>query len=305
MKKQAASEFTELNLGNLIAILWVLVGTLLFSIIFASSKVFDTEVSPITLVFVRYVAGSLIMIILKLTLSFELTAPTPKVIGMHAIRALSGGIGGVAAIYAASSMSVTKAASIGLLDGAIAVVLGVVFLRERITMLRMIGLALSLLAAYQLVFNGSVGASAWIGQVNSATFMAFLGAFLMALEAVLIKVLSQRETAHSVLFYVNALGAFIFAAPGIWLLADVSWTSILSICLLGPIAILGQYCFTFGYRSADLAIVGPVGYSWIVFAAAIGFIIGEPFNITVLVSSILIVFSGFVLIFDKENAPQS
>jgi len=120
-------------------------------------------------------------------------------------------------------------------------------------------------------------------------------------EGLLIRVLSQKESAHSVLLHVNAMGAAIFAVPGMLLLGSSDTVSILTICLPGPIAILGQYCFIFGYRGADLAIVVPAGYSWIVFAASIGILLGEPFPASMLLATFLIVANGFLLVLDQAQ----
>lgn len=121
------------------------------------------------------------------------------------------------------------------------------------------------------------------------------------MEGLLIRVLSRKESAHSVLFQVNAMGAAIFAVPAMLLLGSSDTVSILTICLLGPIAILGQYCFTFGYRRADLAIVAPAGYSWIVFATSIGILLGEPFPASILLATFLIVANGLLLVLDQAQ----
>ena len=268
MKTQNNILYSRLNTQNFGAILWILAGTLLFSIVFASAKLFDSTLAPVALIFIRYTVGFLVMLTLKGVLRFELSPPLPRKMGMHAIRAFFGGSGGIAAIYAAAHLPVAKAASVGLLDGVIAVLLGIAFLRERISILRITGLTLAMIGAYLIVFH-DVNTGAQFTTIDGPTMVALLGAFLVASEGLLIRILAQQETAHSVLFYVNMFGAIIFAIPGLYYLSSASFGSIWPLCFLGPIAIIGQYCNVFGYRSADLAIVAPVGYSWALFAMVI------------------------------------
>jgi drug/metabolite transporter (DMT)-like permease len=46
----------------------------------------------------------------------------------------------------------------------------------------------------------------------------------------------------------------------------------MSFVLLGPIAVTAQYCIVQGYRLATLSFVGPVDYTWLIFAGLIGFL---------------------------------
>ena len=66
--------------------------------------------------------------------------------------------------------------------------------------------------------------------------------------------------------------------------------------LLGPLAITAQYFVIRGYAIADIAVVGPIDFSWLVFAALIGLVVfGELPTVWVLVGSCLIAAGGVVL----------
>ena len=94
------------------AVLWVLAGTGIFSIIFASGKFFGGADWVWQIIFFRYLSGLMLMLVIAKFKrgKIEFSPKWP----LHISRALVGGAGGYAAIYAAA---------IGLLDSVIAIVL--------------------------------------------------------------------------------------------------------------------------------------------------------------------------------------
>jgi drug/metabolite transporter (DMT)-like permease len=65
---------------------------------------------------------------------------------------------------------------------------------------------------------------------------------------------------------------------------------------LGPIALLAQACNIAALRRADASTVGPVGYAWIIFAAAFGWLLfGETPAPLFWPGALLIVLGGVTL----------
>ena len=123
-----------------------------------------------------------------------------------------------------------------------------------------------------------------------------LSAFFLAIESVLIRSLATRERAIVVLLHVNFFGAILFLIPAALVWGQTDLTIKLLLCLLGPLAILGQYCNIRGYRLADLSIVAPVGYSWILFAIAIDYFLFEQgVSRMVMTGAVVILVSGYYL----------
>ncbi len=66
--------------------------------------------------------------------------------------------------------------------------------------------------------------------------------------------------------------------------------------LLGPIAISAQYCWVIAYKLADVSLVTPINYTWIVFSALLGyFLFEEELGIPVIIGSACIVLGGIIL----------
>ena len=166
-------------------------------------------------------------------------------------------------------MPVADASAFGCLYGVLIVILGWAVLGERLRPVQSIAILLAFLGAACVVLAGGAfqgGVLLW------PMLAAFASAVLLAFEGVLIRVLSQREAARSVMFFVSMFGIVLMAIP-----AAVEWRTapmgvMLACVALGPVSVLAQYCTIRGYRMAPLSVVGPVDYSWLLFAALIGWI---------------------------------
>ncbi len=119
---------------------------------------------------------------------------------------------------------------------------------------------------------------------------------LIALEAILIRTLSLSEKSLTVLLHVNFFGMFMVAIPAFKTWQPVNIADVLLILTLGPIAISAQYCIIRGYRIAEVSVVGPIDYTWLVFAGLIGFLFfGEIPTLGVLFGAALIALGGILM----------
>ncbi len=280
---------------NAEAILWVLIGTALFSIVFASGKFAEGIASPLQIVFLRYISGFATLSIITVFMGKELTSLTSKKPFTHFIRAILGCYGGVAIIQASADMPILDATAISLLYVIFIIALGVIFLREQIGKLHWAAIVLSSLGALIVMISRGAFQNFNVAYLWPAS-IAVGGAFLIAIEAILIRTLSQSDKAMTVLLYVNFFGILLIAIPAYatWQSTDISEN--LPFLLLGPVAISAQYCIIRGYRIANVSVVGPIDYSWLVFAGFIGFLFfDETPTLGVIAGAILIALGGFFL----------
>ena len=283
---------------NVEAILWVLSGTAIFSLIFASGKLLKVTDWVWQIIFFRYLSGFLLMLctvkVAQVSLRFSPIWP------QHLLRAFMGGAGGCCAIYAAAHMAVADAAAIGLLDSVIAIVLGMFIFREVVSGKRWLAIGGCILGAVLVLLEK--GAFQDTTTLGFAAFIALMSAVFLAIESVLIRSLATRESPIVVLLHVNFFGTVLFLIPAFWVWSDTDTLTKLSLCLLGPLALIGQYCNIRGYRIAGLSIVAPVGYSWILFALAIDyFIFKESLSLMVTVGASVILASGYALAMTRNK----
>ncbi|WP_164517421.1 DMT family transporter [Tabrizicola piscis] len=295
---QTKSAPTRLN--NLIALLLVITGTAAFSVVFASAKLLGSGDLTWQIIFIRYLSGFMVVSVIALAYDRSLAATKSDNVRLHMVRAFCGGSGGAAAIFAATQIPIAHATTIGLLDGVILVLLGVVFLRERLDGLIALVLLLCCVGAY-IVVRSQSSVPEPIVSPTVAYIVAFMGAVLVALEGLFIKVLSSKERVLNVLWHVNLFGSVIFAFPAFLYWTEVNMTQFVLIAMLGPLALFGQLCNILGYRMADLKIVAPANYTWIIFAALLGyFVFDESLTLETLVGTALIVLGGILLCFHHD-----
>ena len=278
-----------------VAIIWVVLGTAVFSVVYASGKFAGDGASPLQIVLLRYVGGFVtlggIVVFARKGVRTYFSRRTVS----HLFRAIFGCYGGVAIIYSSANMPIVDATAISLLYVVFVIPLGVIFLGERIRRTQWAAIVLSSLGAATIMmsrgaFQGFDTSYLW------PAFVALAGAILVALEGIMIKTLSQTDKALTVLLHVNFFGILLVAIP-----AAATWRSNellynLQFLLLGPIAITAQYFIIRGYRMADVSIVGPIDYTWLVFAALIGYLFfGEVPTIEIVLGSSLIAAGGIVL----------
>ena len=84
--------------------------------------------------------------------------------------------------------------------------------------------------------------------------------------------------------------------PAIMTWRSTDLTDNLTLLLLGPLAITAQSFIIRGYRTSEIAIVGPIDYTWLIFAALVGFsFFGEIPTLGVIAGSALIAVGGLTL----------
>lgn len=278
--------------NHLPAILWVLLSTGLFSLIFAAAKFADGSVGTFQILLLRYV-GSLVTVMALALLSGPVRQHHSNTPTLHFLRAICGCGAGAAITWASAHMPIADASAIGMLYGVFTVAIGVLLLKESLRPRHSIAVLISLAGAGVLmVSQGAFRESI----VVFPAMIALLSAVLMAAEGTFIRVLSQRDTAISMMFYISLFGIFLMALPAAREWQPIGAKGYLMCILLGPLAVLAQYCTIRGYRIAPLSVVGPVDYSWLLFAILLGIVaFGELPGPGIILGGTMIVLGGLIL----------
>lgn len=274
------------------AILWVLLSTALFTLIFAAAKFADGAMGTFQILFLRYLGAFAVLLVLSRTARHG-GAWRSKRKPLHFLRAVCGCSAAAAITWSSAHMPIADATAISMLYGLITVILGAVFLREHTGAAIWGAVLLSLAgAAIVMLSQGAFGES--LPVLPAA--MALLGALLMACEGLLIRILARAESALTLMLYVTLFGCLLMLGPALAEWQAASITGIAACILLGPVSVAAQYCTIRGYRTAPLSVVGPVDYSWLIFAALLGFLaFGETPGQSVLAGGALIILGGIVL----------
>ncbi len=283
------------------AVIWVTLGTAAFSIVYASGKFAGHTAHPLQIMFLRYVGGFISLFLIAALTGQKSTSYVSTKPFSHFIRAVLGCYGGVAIVYASANMPIIDATAISLLYVIMVIPLGVVFFNERISHVHWFAIGVSTLGAALIMLSRGAFQNFDTSYLLPA-LVALGGATFIAFEGIMIKTLSQMDKAFTVLLHVNFFGVILVAVPAVLAWQSTVFLDNLPFLFLGPVAITAQYFIIRGYRMADISIVGPVDYTWLVFAALIGYgLFDEVPTLEVIGGACLIAFGGVILVALKSE----
>ncbi|MEP4196035.1 MAG: DMT family transporter [Aliishimia sp.] len=288
----------QLTQNHLPAILWVLLSTLIWTLIFAAVKFADGGVDVFQLTLLRY-CGALITLVLLLPSQGGIRAHQSKQPLLHLARAVSGSSAAVAITWASANMPLVDATAIGMLYGVLAIFLGTAVLKETVSKRHWVAVAVSLMGVGMIMFNKGAFQS---GFAILPAIFALTSATFFAVEGLLISVLGRSEPAFTVMLYVTFFGFCLMLIPAILHWQNITLKTGVMCLLLGPLGIVGQYCTIRGYRSAPLSVVAPVDYSWLLFSAILGIIFFQEIpDIGTWIGCFAIVLGGVLLAWSSRQ----
>ena len=276
------------------ALLWGLLGTFLFTLVFASGKITGGEISPFQIMFIRYISGFSLLVLIALSGNKPIHYYSSQRPGFHVCRSLCGTMGAVSFIHASQISPIAQVSALGLTDGLLTVILSIIFLGERVNVNQWLGALLCGFGAFVVVYDSNQ--SSFSMNFEFGLWLALIGALLIAIESVLIKLLTATENIMTILLQVNFFSMLILSLPALYSWSTPNIEQLLFYLALGPIAITAQYCWVKAYSLEDASVVTPINYSWMVFAALLGYLFfNESLGVYTLIGSVLIAIGGVML----------
>jgi drug/metabolite transporter (DMT)-like permease len=266
---------------NIRGILWLVMGSLAFSINDLFVKSLGQTMSPFQLAFFRYAIGFLIMAPVFLRMGAGgLRTSRP---GIHAGRLVLACIAQVGVYASVVHLPLADATALAFSRILFTTIVAVIVLREVVSGGR-----------WTATFAGFVGVVIMVrpgGEVDPVAFIAIGAACTFAVANVLIRLMSTTEPPNRILFYYQAGGIAVFLVPTILLWQSppdfVSWLMAIAIGILTAIGMIG---FIRGFAVGEASVIGPTEYVRLIFAATFGLLIfGEVPDIWTIVGALIIV----------------
>ncbi|MEX3007370.1 DMT family transporter [Hoeflea sp. TYP-13] len=284
----------NLNVSTLRALLWTLSAAFIFTLIFASAKFVGSKADPIQIVFMRYAGAAVVICCAVLIIQRGFSGLKSAIPGIHIARAASGVLGEICIISAPLFMAYEDATAIGLTNGVIAMILAVVLLKERAGPMHWLA-AMTCLAGAMMIARADVGTGA-AGTSSIGVGIAIAGAVLSGAELFFIKFLTDRDRPILIMLYVNILAVIMLAIPAFWVWKPLSGADLIWLLSIGPLALLGQFCWIKAFQNADAVIVVPVGYAAIPISAVLGFVaFDQHLGFFEVFGAVLVIAGGVVL----------
>ncbi len=184
--------------------------------------------------------------------------------------------------------------AIGFLSPILVVILSVIFLKERIYLIRTFSLILGFVGTLIILRPGII-------EINIGVYMVLLSGLFWSTVIIITKFMSKEDSAMTILTYQYTFVS-LFTLP----LAFMYWSnpSIMSIFYSFLAAIVGtilHLCINNSYKLADLSIIQPVWFTQLIFASLFGFIIfGTLPDLFTWIGAILVFISVLIITY-REN----
>ena len=184
--------------------------------------------------------------------------------------------------------------AIGFLSPILVVILSVIFLGERIYLIRTFSLILGFIGTLIILRPGFI-------EINVGVYMVLASALLWSCVIIITKFMSKNDSAITILTFQYTF-VTLFTLP----LAIIYWDNPSFISLIYTLlaAIVGtvlHLCINNAYKLSDLSIIQPVWFTQLVFASFLGFVIFGSLPDFFTWIGAIIVFISVLIITYREN----
>ncbi len=285
----AAGSFWRSLPPNIRGALWLLLSTLLFSIVNGCVRGLSGNLHSAEIAFFRCFFG-LVVLFPFLFHQGRIPFATNK-LWLHVVRIVVGVSSMLTSFYALAHLPMATAVSLTFTKPLFMIVLAVLFLGEVVRWRRSIATVVGFIGVV-VMMNPLEGFS-----LEPAFLWGLFSAFLLAVVLVCIKILSSSEKPMTMLFYFTlgaTLGTFI---PALLVWQTPTWNELLWLMFMGTAASGGQYCAVRAYRLAEATAITPIDYCQLLFSGLIGFaLFGEIPTLWTILGAAIIVASTFYIV---------
>lgn len=277
---------------NIKAILLALIASFCAVLMSVLLKLAQQDSNVFTVGFMRFFFGFLIILPFLIKSRFKIYNTSN--LKLHISRSIINVPMMILGFAALMYIPLEQIKAIGFLSPILVVILSVIFLKERIYLIRTFSLVLGFIGTLIILRPGII-------EINIGSYMVLLSGLLWSTVIIITKFMSKTDSAMTILTYQYTFVS-LFTLP----LAILYWSSpsMISVFYSFLGAIVGtvlHLCINNSYKLADLSIIQPVWFTQLIFASLLGFIIfGSLPDLFTWIGAIL-VFSSVLIITYREN----
>ena len=277
---------------NIQAVLLALIASFCAVLMSVFLKLGQQDANVFTVGFMRFFFGFLIILPFIIKSRFKIYNTTN--LKLHISRSIINVPMMILGFAALMYIPLEQIKAIGFLSPILVVILSVIFLKERIYLIRTFSLILGFIGTLIILRPGII-------EINIGVYMVLLSGLLWSTVIIITKFMSKTDSAITILTYQYTFVS-LFTLP----LAIIYWsnptvTSIFYSFLAAIVGTILHLCINNSYKLADLSIIQPVWFTQLIFASLLGFIIfGSLPDFFTWIGAIL-VFSSVLIITYREN----
>lgn len=273
-------------------ILFILSAAFLFGLgSVLSKKVGNTSASDsihaFQIVFARFFFA---LIIVSLLVLFKKTKFKNPNLSLHTLRSTCGWAGVAILFSGVIYIPASDAVAITFLNPVFAMLLAIFVLKERLKINRWIAVVISLLGTVVLLRPSLDFES------NFFAYLCLVGAVIMGVEILCIKVLSEREPFLQILFINNLIATLIGVFPMILFFKIPNIIQLIQLVSIAGAMVLGQFFFLNAMKGTETTFIAPFFYSTLVFVMILDLVLfGVIPDVISLIGASLIILGGIFI----------
>ena len=184
--------------------------------------------------------------------------------------------------------------AIGFLSPILVVILSVIFLGERIYLIRTFSLILGFIGTLVILRPGFI-------EINIGVYMVLASALLWSCVIIITKFMSKNDSAMTILTFQYTFVTLFTLPLAIIYWINPSFVSLIYTLLAAIVGTVLHLCINNAYKLSDLSIIQPVWFTQLVFASFLGFIIfGSLPDFFTWIGAILVFISVLIITY-REN----
>ena len=274
------------------SILFILLAAFLFGLGSVLSKKVgyayaNDSIHPLQIVCARFFFA---LIIVSLIVFFKRPGFKRPNFKLHITRSVCGWTGVAILFSGVIFIPASDAVAITFLNPVFAMLLAVFVLKERFKINRWIATFISLLGMLVLLRPTLDFES------NLFAYLCLAGAFIMGVEILLIKVLSEREPFLQILLINNFIATLIGIVPMIFFFKVPNLFQLIELISIGAAMVLGQFFFLNAMKGTETTFIAPFFYSTLVFVMILDLVFFGviPDTISLMGASLIIIGGLFI-----------
>ena len=278
----------EIKQNTVTSVLFMISASLLIAGTTILAKILGTTtlgppINPMQISNSRFFFAFILIFIFFVTTKSKIINPNYKV---HLGRSVCGWIG-ISILFGASSIiPITDATAIIFTNPIFTMLLAIVLLGEKVKPIKWIAVIITFWGALILIRPENN-----IINHQFIIIILIIGAFVLGLESVFIKMLTLKENPKQILLINNSIGLLISSIPICFIWTTPTTLQILAMLGIGSLMLCAQACFIQALRRSKAHFAVPYFYSTLIFVAIYDFFIFNiiPDHISFIGASLIII----------------
>lgn len=270
---------------------WTLIGAVFSTGMAVLAKLLGTHLSAAQIVFFRALAG--LVLILPFLVPLGWRALASGRMGLHVLRGVTGASAMICTFYSFVHLPLADANALSFARALFLVMLAALFLGERVGPRRGV--------ATLVGFFGVLVMLRPSGSMEPAALVALLGALLVSVAVIFVKLLARTEPQSTLIFYSGLFATLVSAIPAFLHWVPPTAAEFLLLGMMGALAVAAQACFIRAYSEAEATALAPFDYTRLLFAAGADMVVFAIFPDLWSLAGALIIAAATLYIVHREH----